>query len=138
MPPVTPADVPALIPGAPEPEQVHVTLASIWVAGELARLRVDPAGVTSEQETLVRTAVAAKSLALKAGLGGTLSLTSAASAAGLKGIKIPGLELALTPASTDVHGNAVVAAADWEAYALQFLALLSPARRTRGFAGVAR
>lgn len=138
MPPVTPADVPALLPGAPQPEQVHLTLASAWVTGELTRLRIDPDGLTAEQQVLVRTAIAAKSLAFKAGLTGTISLTGAATAGGLKGIKLPGLELTLTPPSTDVHGNAVVAAADWEAYALQFLALLGPARRARGFAGVSR
>lgn len=138
MPPVTPADVPALIPDAPQPEQVHVTLASIWVAGELARLRIDPAGLTAEQQVLVRTAIAAKSLALKAGLSGTISLTGTAASGGLKGIKLPGLELTLTPTSTSVHGSAVVAAADWEAFALQVLALLGPARRVGAFAGVSR
>lgn len=138
MPPVAPEDVPNLIPGAPVPDAAHLTLATLWAAREMASRNTDPATLTGDHLTAYRTAVAAKSLAYKAGLGGAVTLTGTASGGGLKGIKLPGLELTLNPTTVDVHGNAQVATGEWDAYALAFLDLAAPRPARRAFAGVSR
>ncbi|KQR33126.1 hypothetical protein [Deinococcus sp. Leaf326] len=136
---VLPADVPALIPGAPPPEPAHLLLAQGWLLGELALRRVDPATLTGTAETFARTAWAAKALAYKTGLSGTISLTTQASTGGLKGIKVPGLELTLNVGTTDTHGTAVLAAADWDTLAGQFVLLAAPQQpQRRLFVGVSR
>lgn len=139
LPVIQPADVPDLIPDAPVPEDAHVTLAGIWLVQELLGRGVSVDMVwTDAQTTLLKTTLAAKALALKAGLGGVVTLGESASGGGLKSIKLPGLELSLNTTSTDTHGKAVIAASDWERYALQFLALLLPSAGRRGFVGVSR
>jgi hypothetical protein len=137
---LVPGDVPTLIPDAPTPGQVHVTLALIWARGELLKRRVDPELLTGDALVAARTAVAAKALAYKAGLGGTLTLLDGASTGGgLKGIKLPGLELTMAPASTDSHGLAILAASDLDAFALALLLLAAPTGgRTFVFPGASR
>ncbi|UQN10372.1 hypothetical protein [Deinococcus sp. QL22] len=122
---VSPDQVTELIPGAPEPEDAHVTLALIWARGELARRQVVADTLTGDALMAARTAVAAKALAYRAGLGGTLTLLSGSTGGGLKAIKLPGLELSLTPAS-DSHGSSVLAAGDLDAFAAALLLLAVP------------
>ncbi len=134
MDPVTPEQVPQLLPGAPQPEQQHLTLATLWARGELAARRVDLGALTGDAEVAARTAIAAKSLALKAGIGGVIGLSGKA---GASKIKVGPIEVTL--AARDAHGQAQVAQTEWEVLAGQLLALAVPARPLRGaFSGVAR
>lgn len=139
MKPVTADDVQDLIPGAPAPEDAHIALATLWAASELGKHRVTLGVLTGTAADAARAAIAAKSLALKAGLDGAISLGRSATGGGLKGIKVPGLELTLNPTSVDEHGKATVAAADWEAFAQQFLQLAVPVQVQRPwFPGASR
>ncbi|SMB85794.1 hypothetical protein [Deinococcus hopiensis] len=134
---VKPGQVPDLIPDAPEPEQVHVNLAALWLARELTERRVTEGQLSPEQVEAARIALAAKALALKAGLGGVIALDTPAEQ-GVQQVKIGGLELKLAT-STDERGQAVIAASDWDMHAETFLALALPAQiRPRFFPGVAR
>ncbi|MBZ9753001.1 hypothetical protein K7W42_19365 [Deinococcus sp. HMF7604] len=133
-----PADVPTLIPGAPIPEAAFLNLAAIWASGEATKRRADLDSLTGPAAEAARTAIAAKSLGFKAGLGGVLSLEESSSSGGLKGIKLPGLELTLNPSGTDVHGRATVAAEEWHAFAAQFLDLALPGVPRRRPVGVSR
>ncbi|MVN88284.1 hypothetical protein GO986_16180 [Deinococcus sp. HMF7620] len=132
-----PADVPTLIPGAPIPEAAFLNLAAIWASGEATKRRADLASLSGPAAEAARTAIAAKSLGFKAGLGGVLSLEES-TGGGLKGIKLPGLELTLNPSGTDVHGRATVAAEEWHAFAAQFLDLALPGAPRRRPVGVSR
>ncbi|WP_295818012.1 hypothetical protein [uncultured Deinococcus sp.] len=136
---VTPDDVFDLIPGAPAVELAHLALALLWAKRELRLRRVDPDALEGDALLTARTAVAAKALALNAGIGGVVSLDSSATEGGLKGIKLPGIELTLAPQSRDARGNLVLAASDWAALAEEFLALAMPvSTRPRLFPGASR
>ncbi|RJF74927.1 hypothetical protein D3875_02730 [Deinococcus cavernae] len=138
MEPVTPEEVTALFPDADEVSSVHLRLAALWLEGELARRSASLAGLTANQLSAVRMAVAARALALKAGVDGTLTFTSSAGGRGLKGIKLPGLELQLNPNQTDQRGNLLLGQADLGTLADQLLNLVFPASIRWSFPGAAR
>ena len=134
---VTPAEVPTLIPGAPQPEQAHVTLATLWARGELAQRRVALDSLTGDALVAARTAIAARSLALKAGFGGVISL-GGVGANTRKKIELGPIKVEYA-VGMDSQGRAVVEADGWDALALQLLYLaLPPVRFSGWFPGASR
>ena len=138
---VTPDDVPGLIPGAPYPEAAHVSLALVWARTQLALRRVDPDTLSGDALLAARTGVAARALALKAGIGGVVSLEGAAvggAARVIESVRVPDeIEVKYrAPQSTD---TALALAADgWDATATYWLQQV-PGRGSRVvFPGAAR
>lgn len=144
LPEIAPADVPSLIPGAPAPETAHVDLAGIWAAQELLSRGVSLDTTWSDaQLTLLKTAIAAKALALKAGLGGVVTLEGIAkngAARVIDTVEIPDeVKVKYTKAMTGDEAL-TLASSQWDDLALRFLVQALPASKIRraAFVGVSR
>lgn len=79
MDPVTPQEAADFFEGAPEVAVSQLTLATVWASGELALRRVGLDHLGAEQRQAVRMAIAAKALALRAGVTGVVGLRASAS-----------------------------------------------------------
>ncbi len=135
-------DVPDLLPGAPEPEPQFVTLAILWAAGELGKRHVPPDLLGAEALTGVKTAIAAKALALMAQVKGVVTLENVAESGAarvIESIKIPDEIEVKYRAATSTDGTLALAAGQWDSLADGFLALAVPGTPSRGlFPGAAR
>lgn len=139
---VAPQEVPELIPGAPQPEPGHMDLAALWLGGELLRRRVVDGTLSGPALLAARTALAAKALALKAGVDGALSLqVSAGSGAAkvIESVEVPDEIKVKYRAAQRADEALSLASGQWEEVALAYLLLaVGSGARFRAFAGVAR
>ncbi|WP_309569624.1 hypothetical protein [Deinococcus sp.] len=139
---VTAGDVARLLPGAAVPDPAHLALAIIWARGELARRRVTLDALSGDALVAARSAVAARALALKAGLGGAIAL-HASSRAGpakiIESLKIPDeIEVKYRAVASASEGLSLTAG-QFDALAEEFLSYAVPTVTTaRVFPGASR
>lgn len=136
---LTPEQVPELLPGAPVPAAPHVTIALAWGAQQLLVRGLTIANLTAEQVVLYRTAVAARSLSLKAAIEGTVAVSATSNARVIEQIKIPEEIEVKWKVAAATDQPLYLAADQWAEMALSFLMLALPGlARRRAFAGTSR
>ena len=139
---ITPAEVPALLPGAPVPQDVFIGHAALWVQQQLDEWRVTEVDLNAAQVSVAQTALAATALAYQSDLRLAQHLLTT-------GLAAPKREIETVKVTGEVEvkfrapGNATQTQADtvthWTNLALHYLKLALPARPRRAtFFGAAR
>jgi hypothetical protein len=138
---VATGEIAELLPGAPKPKPAFVNLALGWARGELTR-RGAPDSLSGDALLAARTAVAAKALALQAGVGGVISLEGLASGGAAKIIesfKVPDEIEVKYRAAVSQDTSLALAGEQWDLLAATLLTQALPVVTPRRLAvGVAR